>query len=256
LLSVAVPGEAGHIGAVPRHAKTPPLTPNSAIFLDIDGTLLDIAPTPEAVRMPAGLPELLRGLSARLGGALGLISGRSLADIDALFGSGLPVAAEHGAIIRDAAGQIVESVKRPASLDAIAARLRAEVAARPGTLLEEKRFGIALHWRGAPEQSIELGALAADLVATKPDLVLLAAHQAIEIRAHGANKGAALEALMRTRPFAGRVPAFIGDDVTDEVAIETARRMGGIGLHVSRDFGGSTQAVRSWLAGALEAGNV
>ena len=228
---------------------------NNAVFLDVDGTLLDIAPTPMAVRVPEGLRDLLRAVAARQEGAFGLISGRSVADIDHLLGPGFLLAAEHGAVLRDAGGRIFESCTPPSALVPVTARLRRAVADWPGSLVEEKMFGVVVHWRQAPHAAAQLGALAAELAAASPELLLQPAHEAIEIRAAGADKGRALARLMAQAPFAGRVPVFVGDDATDEPAIAVARRMGGCGLHVARDFGGSTEAVRAWLRHTLEDDN-
>jgi trehalose 6-phosphate phosphatase len=222
-----------------------------ALFLDIDGTLLDFAAAPGLAVPPPELPGLLRQLAGRMGSALALISGRMLADIERLFGPGIAVAAEHGACLRDASGRILtEAVPDPA-LRPIAAILHAAVAARPGALLEEKRFGLTLHWRGAPAWGAELAALAAELAAPHPGLVLLPAHAALEIRTGGNDKASALEAFLRIAPFAGRLPVFVGDDVTDEPAIARANALGGAGLHTNRDFGGPA-ALRAWLAELAE----
>ena len=227
-----------------------PLSHGCAIFLDIDGTLLDLAATPDSVAVPAHIPGLLRHLAARQNGALALISGRALADIDLLFGPGLAVAAEHGAILRDAAGRWLRNPAAPAALAGMAPALRRAVAARPGTLLEEKRCGLVLHWRGVPSHAAALAALAAEYVAPHPELMLQPAHEAMEIRLRGPGKAGALEIFMGLTPFAGRIPVFVGDDVTDEPAIARATAMGGQGLHVSRDFPGGPAAVRAWLAAA------
>lgn len=245
-------GAEPYIRGVLDVVKIPVPSRDSAVFLDIDGTLLDLAPTPMAVRVPPGLSDLLRGIAARQEGAFGLISGRSITDIDHIFGPGFLLAAEHGAVLRDAAGHVFESRERPEALGRIAAELRQAVEDWPGSLVEEKKFGVVVHWRAAPEAASALGRLAAELAAAQPGLVLQPAHEAVEIRAAGADKGRALATVMTQAPFAGRRPIFVGDDVTDEPAIETARRMGGIGLHVARDFGGRTQAVRDWLRRTLE----
>ena len=230
----------------------PPLTPDCALFLDIDGTLLDFSLSPDGVIVPPGLPATLHDLKTRLDGALALLSGRRMADIEVMFGPGLAAGAEHGALLRGADGGIIAQVQPDPALALLAGPLREAVAARPGTLLEEKRFGLALHWRAAPAMAAELTALGEALAAPYPGLLLLPAHQALEIRMRGTDKGAALEHFMGMPPFAGRRPVFIGDDVTDEPAIARARDMGGLGLHVARDFGGATQAVRAWLAAGLQ----
>ncbi len=226
------------------------------MFLDIDGTLLDFSVRPDGVIVPSGLPALLHGLGQWLDGALALLSGRRITDIEALFGPGLAVGAEHGALLRGADGTLIAEASPDPALAAMAATLRAAIAARPGTLLEEKRFGLALHWRAAPAMAAELTALGQALAAPHPGLMVLPAHEALEIRLRGTDKGGALETFMGMPPFGGRRPVFIGDDVTDEPAIARAREMGGLGLHVARDFGGRTEAVRVWLAQSLDKGDI
>ena len=230
----------------------PALSRDCALFLDIDGTLIDFSLSPGAVVVPHGLLAMLKSLQLRQGGALALLSGRRLGDIEALFGPGFAVGAEHGALLQDAEGQVFAEIRPSAALAALAVPLREAVAAHPGTLLEEKRFGLALHWRAAPETAGGLQALAARLAAPYPELLLLPAHAALEIRPRGTDKGSALASFMRQPPFAGHKPVFVGDDTTDEPAIARANEMGGLGLHVARDFGGATQAVRAWLAESLE----
>ncbi len=230
----------------------PALTRDCALFLDIDGTLLDFSASPDGVLVPPGLPITLHRLKDWLEGALALLSGRRMTDIEALFGPGLAAGAEHGALLRHADGTLIAEARPAPALTELIKPLRAAVAARPGTLLEEKRFGVALHWRAAPAMAPELTALAQELVAPHPGLMLLPAHQALEIRMRGTDKGAALEIFMGLAPFAGRRPVFVGDDVTDEPAIARAKEMGGLGLHVARDFGGATKSVRTWLAAGLK----
>lgn len=239
---------------MPSSAPPPLLAPDSALFLDIDGTLLDFSIQPGAVRVPRALPGVLYGLRDRLGGALALISGRSLGDINVFFGPAIAAGAEHGAVLRGNDGKLISEIRPDPALEVLLAPLRAAVAACPGTFLEEKEFGLVLHWRGQPERGEELAARGRELAAPFPGLVLLPAQQALEIRTRGTDKGAALTSFMKLPPFAGRVPVFIGDDVTDEPAIARANDMGGRGLHVERDFGGTPHAVRQWLAASLEEG--
>jgi trehalose 6-phosphate phosphatase len=224
-----------------------------AVFLDVDGTLLDLAATPDAVIVPAHLRDLLRRVAQRVEGALALISGRSLVDIDRLFGPGLAVAAEHGAVLRDAAGHVFETMAHSAALAAILEPLRVAVGLHPGCLLEEKRFGLVLHWRGAPAAARSLTERAITLTAPYAALMLQPAHAALEIRQRGPGKAAALDRFMRSAPFTGRRPLFIGDDLTDEPAIARATARGGHGLHVGRDFAGGPAAVLAWLEAALAA---
>jgi len=230
---------------------TRPLTTQNALFLDIDGTLIDLAATPDAVIVPPGLPALLRRLQAGLGGALAILSGRKLADIDRLLGLPLPCAAEHGVLVRHESGGVaVPTVQRPAQYEHWLRVFNRYAEAMPGILVEEKEYSLVLHYRRAPEHEEELRALAEKLIAESEDAVLLPAHCAFELKPRGGNKGDALAGFMAMAPFAGRLPVFIGDDTTDEPAIAMANELGGMGLHVKHDFGGETANVRAWLAAA------
>lgn len=220
----------------------------NSIFLDIDGTLLDIARKPEAVVVPEGLLAGLTRLRERTGGALALISGRPLDQIDRLFPLNLPVAAEHGAVLRDAKGKLHQLVGRPVAYDEWYATLKRETKDLPGVVIEVKNVSLVVHYRQAPQWQDRLHELAARLVAQAgPEAMLLTAHMAFELRPRGFGKGEALEWFMETPPFAGKTPIFVGDDTTDEPAIAQAIQLGGVGLHVARDFGGSAQAVRRWV---------
>jgi trehalose 6-phosphate phosphatase len=225
----------------------PVLTAEHAVFLDIDGTLIDLAARPDAVVVPAGLSDILASVAKRSGGALAILSGRKMADIDHLLGPGLPCAAEHGAVIRDAAGAVTQMVQRPVEYDHWCKVLHRYAQIMPGVIIEEKQFSLVVHYRQAPEHEAELGTLVERLIGGSEDAVLLLAHCAYEMKPRGGNKGDALAAFMTQAPFAGKMPVFVGDDVTDEPAIRKAGALGGVGLHVARDFGGSTAAVRAWL---------
>jgi trehalose 6-phosphate phosphatase len=233
------------------HLPVVPVFPaHAALFLDIDGTLLDIALRPELVTIPPGLPERLNALRQSLGGALAIISGRPLAQIDQFFPGGLPAGAEHGAILRDAGGEIHHRAARPTAYSHWLDILTAETRDLPGVLIEEKNISLVVHYRQAPDTCEILRAIGERLIAESgSDTRLLPAHMAFELRPRGFGKDDALAWFMATPPFAGRIPVFIGDDVTDEPAIALASQLGGLGLHVARDFGGSPQAVRDWLAG-------
>ena len=224
-----------------------------ALVLDLDGTLLDIAPAPDLVVVAPGLPEVLRSLRAMLEGALGIITGRSIEQVDALLPE-IPyaVAGEHGSAIRCRPGDPVERPPLPALparwLD-LAERLAAEHA---GVLLERKSHGFAVHFRAAPELGDLLRRSLEDLVARQPEqFVLLAARKAWEIRPRATDKGKALARLMQHPPFRGRQPVFVGDDVTDEDAIGYARSVSGMGLRVADAFGDAA-GVRTWLHEAVD----
>jgi trehalose 6-phosphate phosphatase len=227
----------------------PKLGANHAVFLDMDGTLIDLAATPDAVIVPPDLQSILRRAATRAGGALAILSGRKLADIDRLLGAHLACAAEHGAILRSPEGIVTQNVQRPAAYSHWLKILSRYAALMPGILIEEKQFSLVVHYRQAPEHEAELGQLVERLIGESSDAQLLLAHCAFEMKPRGGDKGDALAWFMQNPPFAGKIPVFVGDDVTDEPAIRAANALAGAGLHVARDFAGSTHAVRAWLAG-------
>lgn len=219
-----------------------------ALLLDLDGTLIDFAATPDAVVVPAGLAEALVALRDRLGGALAIVTGRPVAQIDALLpGVAFAVAGEHGGAIRHAPGAAVERGDHATVPADWLIAAEAALAGLPGTLMERKAHGVALHFRQAPAAGAALRGLAESLLKRLPGHVLLAGNMVWEVRPRGVDKGGALRAIMARAPFLGRVPVFVGDDVTDEDAIAAAGAMGGIGLRVADSFGGP-QGVRDWLA--------
>lgn len=220
-----------------------------ALFLDLDGTLVDLAPRPEQVELGPGTLALLREIERRLGGALAIVSGRPLAQIDAVLAPWTPAAAgEHGAFCRLPSGAVV--TPDPPAVPA-AWRIQAEAwaAAFPGVLVEQKSSAIAVHFRLAPASGPTLRARMASLVAARSDaFVLSPAHMAWEIRPRGVHKGLAVERLMREEPMRGRLPIFVGDDVTDEDGMRAAEAMGGHGVHVHRCFPEGAAGVRAWLS--------
>lgn len=228
----------------------PEIEANWALFLDLDGTLIDLAPTPDAVIVPGDLPDVLSSLSLRLGGALAIVTGRARATADRLLAPFQPPGGfGHGAELRDAEGRLVDVALVPPA--AWGESLGAFAAAHPGLLLERKPHGLALHFRAVPNMANTVRARMQELVAgAGQDFALLPAHMAFEIRPRLANKGRPVAALMGAPPFLGRRPVFVGDDVTDEDGMETARGFGGFGLHVGRDFRGGPAEVRAWLARA------
>jgi trehalose 6-phosphate phosphatase len=231
----------------------PPPFARSALLLDLDGTLLDIAPTPDAVRVEDGLLETLTTLRHALGGALAVISGRPIAQIDALLGA-TPhaVAGEHGGALRHApdAPVVRPDLAVPSAAMRAAAEAIASQHAASGVWVETKERGFVLHYRAAPTLGGALqGGLRPLVAAEGGRFLLLPAHMAWEVRPAGADKGTALRALMAAPPFEGRLPVFIGDDVTDRDAIAAADAMGGAGLMVP-DTLGTAAGVRAWLARA------
>jgi len=239
--------------ASPPPAVLPPIG-HTALLLDFDGTLVDIAPTPDAVVVPPDLTASLRTLRARLDGALAIVTGRPVEQVVVLLGDAVEViAGEHGGAIRHAAGQTLERIDLPMPPEAWFAAGGRIAAAHPGVILERKAQGFVLHYRAVPAAGKALGEAMAALVAGSDRFVMLAARKAWELRPRGADKGTAVEALMRRPPFADRLPVFIGDDVTDEDGIAAAHRLGGVGLRVADAFA-SAAGVRAWLREAAAKG--
>ncbi|MES2940459.1 MAG: trehalose-phosphatase [Pseudomonadota bacterium] len=201
------------------------------MFLDFDGTMVDIAPQPEAVRVPQQLIDSMAWLHEYLGGAVAVISGRTIAQIDAfLHPLRLPVAGVHGAERRDAVGALSRMAAQP--LDKVDATVAALVRAHPALRLEHKGSSIALHYRQAPElEELCLHAMQ-EAVEASPGLTLLRGKMVVEAKPGGASKGRAIEDFLRESPFAGRVPLFIGDDITDEAGFSAVQRLGGLGIKV------------------------
>ena len=231
-------------------AEPPVPHPNWALFLDIDGTLIDIAARPNAVVVPKTLPPLLAATRERLGGALALVSGRQLDDIDRMMAPyRFPCAAEHGAILRFGDGSARIHEETHVVPEPLRNTLREAVRRWPGARLEEKTFNIVVHYRQAPSRADEIH----DFVRSRidkagPEFEILPARMAFEIRHRALNKGGAVNAFMAEKPFASRVPVFVGDDVTDEDGFRAAEALGGLGVDVRIVFAGESADVRAWLA--------
>lgn len=205
-----------------------------AIFLDVDGTLIPIAATPEAAQPAPSLLPLLEALRQGCAEALALVSGRSLASIDRLFAPlRLPAAGLHGWERRRADGSLAPSQEPHGLLRRLHPRLEAYVAARPGLLLEDKGGSFALHYRQAPERGPALLRFARRLALAEPELHLLAGRKVVELQPRGADKGKAIEAFLAEAPFAGRRPVFAGDDTTDEHGFAAVNARGGVSIRVT-----------------------
>jgi trehalose 6-phosphate phosphatase len=228
-------------------AAGPPMPgPDAALFLDMDGTLLEIAARPDAVEVPEDLPALLTRLQAALGGAVAVVTGRGLAVARGLAGvPSLPIGAEHGAVLDPSLPGAP-----PLPVPAPEWRRAADewAAARPGTLAEHKTHGMVLHFRQRPEAEPEALALLAELLREDArGFHVVPSHAAADLRPVGADKGGAVRRLMAIPPFAGRRPIFIGDDITDEDGMAACAEFGGYGLRVPDDFAGRPALVRAWL---------
>jgi trehalose 6-phosphate phosphatase len=228
-------------------ADPPELKPNVALFLDLDGTLIDIARTPSDVVVPFSLSRDLAAASVALGGALAIVSGRMLAEVDQLLTPmKFAVAGEHGAVIRMPDGSYNEIEARVPyewveDLTLATAHMR-------GVFIERKAHCLTAHYRNATRFEDTIIALAHDLVARDPNAFeVLDAKMAVEIRPRTVSKGRAVFQLMVSQPFAGRIPVFIGDDVSDQDGFAAARARGGYGYDVSSYFAGQPQEVRNWV---------
>lgn len=226
----------------------------SALFLDFDGTLLEIAATPELVVVPPILPALLINLHARLGGALAIVSGRQLKELDNFLAPFISAAAgEHGATMRFDDGTLEEMPAGLAVPETWRASLLAAAERWPGVLIEPKPHGLAVHYRLAPERGEDVWRLVRALVPDDhPWFRLIPAREAVEIGPRATSKGHAVERLMAHGPFRGRRPIFVGDDFTDEAGMSAARRFGGEGLRVAEVFEGDPAVVRAWLSRNVE----
>ena len=204
-----------------------------ALFLDVDGTILAIAATPAAVRVPGRAIAALASAHEELDGALALVSGRSIADLDRLFAPlRLPTAGVHGAERRTAAG-LVRIEENAVALAPARTLLERWVAAHPGALLEDKQAALALHYRNVPELDAAARAAAAAAVAeVGPAFHIQEGKRVLEIKATAIGKGNAIAQFMAERPFIGRRPVFVGDDLTDEDGFEVVNRLDGHSIAV------------------------
>jgi len=243
----------------PPDQVPPPPAPQDALFLDVDGTLLDLQDTPSAVLADAPLRSLLTALQRVLGGAVALVSGRSVADIDRIMAPlQLPAAGQHGLEWRGPDG-VLRRHPVPAIPDDVPHALAAFADAHPGTLFEAKGSSWALHYRQRPELGRAAAALVAELGdAAGPGWEVLQGKMMSELRPAGIHKGMGIGRLREVAPFAGRRPVFAGDDWTDEDGFRVVNDAGGISVAVAVDreteagcrLGGVAE-VRAWLERAL-----
>jgi len=226
-----------------------------ALFVDIDGTLLGVAPTPDAVTVPEGLVQLLNDVMRGLGGAAAILTGRRIADADRLFAPlKLVASGVHGTELRSERGGPIATLARPIPPEVIQAMNNISSIAS-GILVEQKGCGVAVHYRNAPlaRRALETQ-LAAIVAASSYELVLRQGRKVLEAVPRGYSKGTALATLIALPPFKGRRPVMVGDDVGDESAFLAAERLGGLALRVAgehfgrgaADFDG-VASVHAWL---------
>lgn len=243
-----------------RKTHRPPVAQVAwAYFLDVDGTLLDIAETPSAVEVDAALLALIARLHRGCDGAVALISGRALSDLDDRLGSlRLPMAGQHGLERRDVAGRLWIHAPPPEAKCAIKAALAPLIERHPGLFLEDKGLTLALHYRRVPTLASHAHRLMTRLVADAGGVLeLQKGKRVVEVKPAGIDKGTAIGEYLAESPFMGRRPVFIGDDTNDEHGFAAINRADGLSIKVGA---GATcaryrlpdvAAVRGWLAGAL-----
>lgn len=222
-------------------AELPAISAQTALFLDFDGTLVELANDPDAVLVPSGLTETLLQLQTRLGGALAVVSGRSLPDLDRyLMPLRLPLAAEHGAQRRMTASDEPVTLAHP-DLRHLVQAAHVFAAARPGLRVESKCAALALHYRQAPQLQVECVEFMTAAVEATAGVELLHGKCVLEIKPSGISKGTAISDFMKLPAFKGRIPVFVGDDTTDESGFSVVEALGGVGIKVGP---GATLATR------------
>jgi trehalose 6-phosphate phosphatase len=245
-----------------RQCRDPIDLAQVAILLDVDGTILDVAPTPQSVAVPASLVRTLAELSARTNGALALVSGRLIENLDRLFAPlKLPCVGGHGVEWR--ISELAPIQRRHAELSPL---LKTQVAAAgtvdPRIIVEDKGTSLAVHYRMAPERGPLIRNKIAAILDRAPGekLEMLCGKAVIEIKPPNFNKGVAVCELMKSAPFAQRIPLFVGDDVTDESVFAVMPTLGGFGYSVGQEMAGvagtfgGPQDVRDWLSGLCDCG--
>ena len=226
-----------------------------ALFLDFDGTLIDIAMTPDSVVVPPKLRAILSACADAFDGAVAVVSGRPISTLDALLDPlKLPTAGLHGLELRMADGTVEEAAHRPSELAGLRARFRALAREDARLVAEDKGSSLALHFRRAPERERELRELVAGAATRHDGHHVMLGKMVLEVRPAHADKGTAIARFLETPPFAGRTPVFAGDDITDEDGFAVVNRHGGISIKVGA---GETHAayrvpdvavLRDWLA--------
>ena len=218
----------------PELPAPPPLTPHDALFLDFDGTLVELAPTPQSVVVSPTLGSLFRNMSRRLQGAVAIVSGRPTRDIRGFLPTvSATVVGVHGAEIWRPDGSRETVAIAADVLQAARARLAAATEEKEGVLLEDKQLGYALHYRAVPDaETLCHAAVEAAAAASGGTLRARPGNMVIDLCPASVDKGTAIRSLLGVPPFAGRNPVFVGDDYTDEPGFAAAAAAGGYGVLV------------------------
>ncbi len=224
---------------------------SSAYFFDVDGTLLDIKSQPGDVVADPALRDILTTLQDKVGGALALVSGRTIQDIDRIFAPlRFAAAGTHGAMLRFSDGLMAGVTSEP--FREVSGLIEAFVAANPGLLFENKGAALTVHFRHAPEMRPAVLALLADCI-QENNFVILEGKMVAELKLAQFNKGTALESFMERAPFLGRKPVFVGDDVTDEYGFAYVNKMDGLSIRVDRTESATNARFRLLDPAALRA---
>lgn len=229
-------------------AKRPPAGfPHWALFLELEGTLVEVANGSPGRVLPADLPVDLQAASAVLGGALALFSGRAVADVEQLISpASVPIAGEYGASVRLPNGKL-EGMDCPFPLDWLDV-IRRTLAGSRGIFIERKYSGLAVHFRGAPNEGARVRDLVNGLVGHDCDMFeVVTTRTSVQIRPKFTTKGRAVLRLMNSPPFVGRVPVYVGSDVRDQDVMRAVRALGGFGIKFDESFWGQPAHVRRWL---------
>ncbi|HEY5264832.1 MAG TPA: trehalose-phosphatase [Steroidobacteraceae bacterium] len=236
--------------------QTPPPSLDWCLFLDVDGTLIELTDSPLESFVDAALKTLLSDVAERLGGAVALVSGRSIHRLDALFAPlRLPAAGLHGVERRKASGATHGASFVDAQLNAARTAVQALLETHPGTSMEDKGRAIAVHYRLAPQLEASVRqALSAIAKPLGSHYHIQEGNMVLELKPRGFSKATAIKAFMQEAPFRGRKPVFVGDDLTDEDGFRMVEEYGGISIAVGDRVHGqfrveNAAAVRSWLAG-------
>ncbi|MCC4296879.1 MULTISPECIES: trehalose-phosphatase [Aurantimonas] len=234
-------------------------TTRHAVFLDFDGTLVELVDDPQAVAMQPAAQRELAGLARKLDGALAVVSGRRIADLDRFLSPDrFAAAGVHGLERRRSPDGAVEMLAGPETLDPVRDRIASAVESARRLHLEDKDTALVLHYRTAPDLQDLAERIMAQATEGRDDLVVMHGDCIVEVHPAGMDKGKAVAAMMEDAPFAGRIPVYVGDDTTDEFALRHVRNQGGVSIKV----GGAEKtsvaefrlpdiaAVHAWIAAA------
>jgi len=232
----------------------PPIPSRPAVFLDFDGTLVDIAETPDAIVVPPELPDILQRVQERVEGALAIVSGRRIAEIDHhLAPLALPAAGLHGIEQRRRDGGTVLEMPASEQLAVLHDRLAHSGLISGGVSLEDKGAGLAVHYRRAPERGDAVIDTLRDIARDLDELHLIEGKMVVEAKRGDVNKGTAITDFMTAAPFLGRTPVFLGDDVTDEDGFRIVAGLDGVPVKIGDGFTDApfrlagSRAVMDWL---------